>query len=253
MIRYSLIFILLLVTTFSYSQDTIYVSNQSKSYLLFDEAVSLADIGNPMLFQASIEGKAIMVIAKKDSVPPTPFYAVVGDQPFQGVLIFHSHPQVFYDFRKDVTEHEKSIGNEIEKRFKVLNEQADLFYVGNKADGISFKLVGILHDHQATYLKFRVKNHTSVIYHTEFIGFERLKKYKKGLFAKMQVAHFPIAAEGWQIKEILPYSSANLYYVLPLQALERKESIIATLREKAARRSVPLKLPYQLIKRANLY
>jgi hypothetical protein len=136
----------------------------------------------------------------------------------------------------------------------VLKNQADLLYTGNKEHGISFRLVGMLHDHQATYLKFKVKNHTSVVYQTEFVGFERLKKYKKGFFAKTQVAHFPISdAKDWQINDIQPYSTDYLYYVLPLQALERKESIIATLREKGARRSVSLKLPYQLIKRADLY
>lgn len=257
MIRYSFLLVLnslLILSTYSYGQDTIYVSHQSKSYLLFDEVVSLADIGNPMRYQANIEGKSVMVIAKEDSVPPTPFYAVVDGKPFQGVLIFHSHPQAFYDFRKEVAEHKKLMDREVEKRFKVLKEQADLLYVGNKENGITFRLVGILHDHQATYLKFKVKNHTSVMYQTEFVGFERLKKYKKGFFAKTQVVHFPINdAKDWQIKDILPYSSTYLYYVLPLQALERKESVIATLREKGARRSVSLKLPYQLIKRANLY
>ncbi|MEK6482437.1 hypothetical protein WJR50_33185 [Catalinimonas sp. 4WD22] len=254
MIKFSLVFVLLLATTLSYSQDTIYVSDQAKSYLLFDEAVSLADIGNPMRFQAGIEGNAVMLIAKKDSVPPTPFYAVVGDQPFQGVLIFQSHPQAFYDFRKKSSNHEKRIAFEKEERLEFLQEQTDLHYTGNKEHGISFRLVGILHDHQDTYLKFRVKNHTSVVYQTEFIGFERLKKYKKGFFAKTQVAHFPITeAEAWQIQDILPYSSGHLFYVLPLQALERRESIIATLREKGARRSISLKLPYQSFKRADLY
>lgn len=254
MMRNTLVSVFLLVTTFSYSQDTIYVSDQSKSYLLFDEAVSLADIGNPMQYEARIEGKSVMVIAKGDSVSPTPFYAVVGGKPFQGILIFQSYAQAFYDFRKDVTGHEKSMDGETDKRFNVLKEQPDLHYIGNKEHGITFRLVGLLHDHQATYLKFKVKNHTSVIYQTEFIGFERLKKYRKGFFAKTQVAHFPITeAEAWQIKHILPYSSGYLYYILPLQALERKESITTTLREKGARRSVSLKLPYQLIKRADLY
>ena len=255
MIKYSsLILYALLASAYCFGQDTIYVSDQAKSYLLFDEVVSLADIGNPMRYEARIEGKSVMVIAKKDSVAPTPFYAVVGGKPFQGILIFQSHPQAFYDFRKDVIENKNSVDSEIEKRFKVLEEQTDLLYTGNKVHGISFRLVGILHDHQATYLKFRVKNHTSVVYQTEFVDFERLKKYKKGFFAKSQVAHFPISdAERWRSSEILPYSSGYLYYVLPLQALERKEYVMATLREKGARRSVSLKLPYQLIKRANLY
>ncbi|WPP51843.1 hypothetical protein [Catalinimonas niigatensis] len=255
MIKYSsLIFYTLLTSAYCFGQDTIYVSDQSKSYLLFDEVVSLADIGNPMHYEARIEGRSVMVIAKEDSVAPTPFYAVVGGKPFQGVLIFQSHPQAFFDFRKDVSESGMSEGSEIEKRFKALKEQADLFYVGNKEHSITFRLVGILHDHQATYLKFEVKNHTSVVYRTEFVGFERLKKYKKGIFAKTQMSHFPIMdAEDWQTSDILPYSTGYLHYKLPLQALERSESVIATLREKGARRSVSLKLPYQLIKRADLY
>ena len=256
--------------------DTIYVSHQAKSYLLFDEPVSLADVGNPSLYQVQIEGSSVLIVASEDSVADTPFYAVVGGKPFTARLIFHPHPEAFYDFRLPVpagnggrqgsedglsSAHDKTFvsSDQILIRLQSLQTDADLNYVTARQNGIRFRLVGLMHDLSTTYLKFKVENHTSLIYQTDFIGFERLKRYKKGFFAKDQEAHFPLepVAE-WQIDKVLPYSEDYLYYALPMQSLERKEAIIATLREVGPRgygssRSVSLKISSRLIRRADLY
>lgn len=242
-------------------QDTIYVSNQAKSYLLFDAPVSLADVGNPTLYQAQIEGNSVLIVATEDSVAGTPFYAVVGNQPFTAWLIFRPHPEAFYDFRpinanKLSSTSDKTLvsSDQIHTRLQGLQSDADLNYVTARQGDIRFRLVGLMHDLSTTYLKFKVENHTSLIYQTDFIGFERLKRYKKGFFAKDQEAHFPLdpVAE-WQVEKVLPYSESYLYYALPMQSLERKEAIIATLREKGSSRSVSLKISSRLIRRADLY
>ena len=257
--------------TIAAAVDTIYVSNQAKSYLLFDEAVSLADVGNPLLYQAQIEGNSVLIIATQDSVADTPFYAVVGDKPFTARLFFHPHPPAFYNFRSadagksTSTSGETLVSSEqILTRLQSLRTDTDLNYATERQNGIRFRLVGLIHDFTTTYLKFKVENHTSLIYQTDFIGFERLKRYKKGFFAKDQQARFPLepVAE-WQIDKILPYSENYLYYAIPLQSLERKEAIIATLRENgsngmsrpgtASTRSVSLKISSRLIRRADLY
>ena len=272
----SLLFISLLVV----AQDTIYVSHQAKSYLLFDEPVSLADVGNPSLYQAQIEGSSVLVVASQDSVADTPFYAVVGGNPFTARLIFHPHPEAFYDFRSIDTD--KLSGNSEQTtlssdqtliRLQDLQTQKELNYAMARQNGIRFQLVGLMHDLSTTYLKFKVENRTSLLYQTDFIGFERLKRYKKGFFAKDQQARFPLEpiAE-WRMDEVvplpdgsnaydpptttgrvLPYSESYLYYALPMQSLERKEAIIATLREKGSSRSVSLKISSRLIRRADLY
>jgi len=264
------IVILLLIPFISYSQrgvstaqryaarDTIYVSHQSKSYLLFDEIVSLADVGNPSLYQAQIEGNSILVVAKQDSVPDTPFYAVVGGKPFTGRLAFRPHPEAFYDFRKKssssaplnpLTSDEMMLD-----RLKGLKSHQDLNYVSSRKNGIEFTLVGIVHDFSTTYLKFKVDNQTSLVYQTDFIGFERLMRYKKGFFTKEKEARFPLEPlVEWNKEAILPYSQKYLYYALPIQSLDNKEAILITLREKTNGRSISFKISSRLNRRADLY
>ena len=127
-------------------------------------------------------------------------------------------------------------------------------YATARKDGIRFRLVGLMHDLSTTYLKFKVENRTSLVYQTSFVGFEHHKRYRKGLFAKEQQAHFALEPQAqWQIEKVMPYSERYLYYALPLQTLKQRETIIATLRESNSTRSVSLKIPARLLRRANLY
>ncbi len=255
-----LLFATLLITIplATIAQDTIYVSNRAKSYLLFDEPVTLADVGNPSLYQAQIEGNSVLVVASADSVADTPFYAVVGGKPFTARLLFRSHPEAFYDFRSEGTPLEAArlgaANGQILERLQQLSSYDDLNYAAARQSGIRFRLVGLVHDLSTTYLKFKVENRTSLLYQTDFVGFERLKRYKKGFFAKDKEARFPLEPVAqWRVEKVLPYSETYLYYALPMQSLERKEAIIATLREQGSTRSVSLKISSRLIRRADLY
>ncbi|WKN44255.1 DUF4138 domain-containing protein [Tunicatimonas pelagia] len=241
------------------TQDTIYVSHRAKSYLLFDEPVTLVDVGNPTQYQVQIEGNSILVVATCDSVAGTPFYAVVGGDAFTAQLQFHSHPEAFYDFRNRSHRPGNSYQNQgLEKqvlsRLQELSSYQDLNYASTQENGIRLRLVGIMHDLSATYLKFKVENRTSLVYQTDFIGLERLKRYRKGFFSKEQQARFPMEPIAqWQVEKVLPYSEHYFYQALPLQALERQEALIATLREKNGTRSISLKIPARLLRKADLY
>jgi hypothetical protein len=139
-------------------------------------------------------------------------------------------------------------------RLKGLKSHQDLNYASSKENGISFTLAGIVHDLSTTYLKFKVDNLTSLAYQLDFVGFERLKRYKKGFFAKDKEARFPLEpVADWGTEAVLPYSEGYLYYALSIQSLDSKEAIIATLREKANGRSVSLKISSRLNRRADLY
>ena len=215
-------------------------------------------MGNPTLYQAQIEGSSVLVVASRDSVADTPFYAVVGGKPFTARLLFHPHPEAFYDFRVESRQFETTDAGEpagqVLERLQQLSSYHDLNYAAARKNGIRFQLVGLVHDLSTTYLKFKVENRTSLPYQTDFVGFERLKRYRKGFFAKDKEARFPLEPVAqWQIEAILPYSETYLYYALPMQSLERKEAIIATLRESGSSRSVSLKISSRLIRRGDLY
>jgi hypothetical protein len=249
--------ILLMVSSYAFCQDTIFVSDKYKSYLLFDEVVSLADVGNPLSFQVHIEDKTVMLVAANKQQAATPFFAVVEGKAFTAMLVFMDAAQPFYDFRHSMYKGDQAAGYKNvleEERLEFLEKQPDMYYASDKTHGVHFQLAGLLHDHGATYLKFKVTNHSSLIYRTDHIGFERRKVYKKGFFAREQQAHFPLYPQSkGRLEEIMPYSSGYLYYVLPLQALEEKETLIATLREKEGRRSVSIDTPYRRIRKADLY
>jgi hypothetical protein len=237
-----------------FAQDTIYVSDRAKSYLFFDAPVKLADVGNPALYQARIEGNSIMVVATQDSVAITPFYAEVDNEPFTALLAYRTHPKAFYDFRKRNHEDEQLSKERAITRLRSLSVHNDLNYVSARKDGIYFQLVGLLHDLTTTYLKFRVENNTSLPYKTDFIGFEQRKRYKKNFWAKTRQTRFPLAPEAqWRVNPVFPYSEGYLYYALPLYALEARETVIATLREKSGSRSISLTIPTRLWRKATLY
>ena len=261
--KHLLLTLLFFASRFATAQDTIYVSHQAKSYLLFDEPVTLADVGNPALYQAQIEGNSVLVVANADSVADTPFYAVVGGKPFTARLCFRLHPEAFYDFRAEGTPLETTrlgaANGQVLERLQQLSSYDDLNYAATRQNGIRLQLVGLVHDLSTTYLKFKVVNRTSLPYRTDFVGFERLKRYKKGFFAKDKEARFPLEPVAqWRVEKVLPYSETYLYYALHMQSLERKEAIIATLRESGSSgmppsRSVSLRISSRLIRRADLY
>nr|WKN38704.1 hypothetical protein K4G66_08310 [Tunicatimonas sp. TK19036] len=254
----NLVYILLLYITLScqwvMGQDTVLVSHQGKSYLLFDDPVSLVDVGNPAWYEAHIEGSTVMVVARNDSLPPTPIYVQVGEKPFTGMLAYHPSPAPFYDFRQGTSWEESKVTSQAAERLKSMQARKDLNFAQKKEGGVTFRLVGILHDLSATYLKFKISNQSSVIYQTDFIGFERKQRYRKGFFAKEKEATFPVQPLASQaMKPILPYSEGYLYYALPLWALDAKEQIRATLREKTGSRSLTLKIHARFIRRADLF
>ncbi|MEM8968843.1 MAG: hypothetical protein AAGE93_20675, partial [Bacteroidota bacterium] len=73
-------------------------------------------------------------------------------------------------------------------------------------------------------------------------------------WAKAQEACFPLDPVARRsINSVFPYSEGYLYYALPLQAVESGEVITATLREKAGSRSIILKIPARMLRKANLY
>ena len=237
------------------SQDTISVSHQAKSYLLFDAPVSLADVGNPLRYEARIEGNSVFLLAKQDSVADSPFYAVVGGEPFTATLTFSARPKAFYDFRKTHSGNGQ-LDTYQRKALAQLVRQQDLIFATSDQNGLRLSLVGMLHDHAATYLKFKVENQTSLYFKTLGIGFELQQRYRKRILGHEKQGHFPVEPLGVEnLQDIGSYSECYYYYVLPLQTLEKKSKLIATLREQGspANRSVSLEIPARLMRRADVY
>ena len=248
------LFLLLLPFLVS-AQDTISVSHQAKSYLLFDAPVSLADVGNPLRYEARIEGNTVFLLAKKDSVANSPFYALVGGDPFIATLTFNARAEAFYDFRKT---HLGTGQLDAYQRAALLQlvKQEDLIYTSKQENGLGLSLVGILHDHAATYLKFKIENQSSLYFKTLGIGFQQQQRYRRRLLSGEKLAHFSVEPLGVEnLQAIPPYSEQYYHYVLPLQTLEKKSELIATLREQSrpANRSVSLEIPARLMRRAEVY
>jgi hypothetical protein len=248
------LFLLLCCPWSGKAQDTITVSHQAKSYLIFDAPVSLADVGNPFNYEARIEGNSILLLAKQDSVADTPFYAVVGGEPFTATLSYHAQPEAFYDFRKNLGT--QKLDAYQRAALLQLVRQKDLLYAESKENGLRLSLEGILHDHAATYLKFRVENRTSIYFRTLGIGFVQQQRFERRLLSGEKHVHFPVEPLGVEnLQAVPPYSEQYFYYVLPLQTLDKKAKLIATLREQGrpANRSVEVEIPARLMRRVAVY
>ncbi len=241
-----------------FAQDTIFVSNQYKSYLIFDQPVSLVDVGNPSFYEVRIEGSGVFVVALDKETPTVPLYIVTGEEIFTGMLSGQKQAAPFYDFRKGNTDNHvadnKIPKTFLQKRMNILSDKQNLNYGTSKTGGITFRLCGLMHDLKYSYFKFCVKNNSSVVYQTDFVGFEQIRRYKKGFFAKEKEARFPVTPVASQkVQPILPYGEGYFYYVLPLHALGKKETLEVSLRESRGNRTLILKIPPRYIRKADLH
>lgn len=242
----------------AYSSDTIQVSDKITAYLLFDEPVSLVDLGSND-FMAKIEGSSVFVKAKKPNALITPAYIVSGADTRVIFLAYcHQPEKVLFDFRKvaDNKESESKDKNfsKIKKRLLKLMAYEPSNYEGIKQDFISFKLVNIMNDEKAIYLRFKIKNNSSIIYNTDFTGFEVAEFYRKRWFSKKKENRRPIdpiTSSG--IRDIPSYSSAYFYYAIPIYAVGKQGKLIVTLRERNGVRTLILELPSKYMAKADLY
>ena len=276
------LFILILVTGALDAQatDTVYVSQAKHAYLLFDEDVSLLDLGgekefgpdipeNVVLvkdFAASMEKNAVYVTVRSDSATETSIFVQAGKKAFVGVVCFRPvKGKLLYDQRDKTLNKAASYDREnyvpdvdislIEERlYQLDNEKRKVLDIGVSKNKVDWSLINLKVDNSAIYLKLRLENKSGLVYRIESISVENAEFYRKRILSKKKTNKVPVEPliEG-SIVDVRPYDQHDYYVAIPVYAVGDQGAVLITIRETSGIRSLQLEIPPQLMTNADLF
>lgn len=258
---------LLLLNSHSYGQctigqkyDTIYVSTENTTYLIFDEPISLFNLGSK-----DYEGKAddphiLFIRARTTLAKRSTIVVTHGDEILTAYIAFKMNSQAFYDFRKKQLPKEEIVENAeqkpIENKLKRLTSLPRNVNIKAKKQQIELNLLNLYNDNEATFLRFSLQNQSSIIYDLDYVSFAYIEKRKRTtkrintLNGGLQEVEPLIKVE----KLLTESSKSNEYlYALPLYSTTEDGFLQVIFREKAGLRSIIIEIPFKKILRAELF
>ena len=258
--RQLLVFALLLLNFHSYCQkyDTIYVNTEGTTYLIFNEPITLFNLGCKD-YEAKADNPRILFIRAKTTLAKRSTIVVTyGDEIYTAYIAFKMNAHAFYDFRKkkildEVVENieQKKIENKL-KSISKLPKNTNI--LANKQQ-IELNLLNLYNDNKATFLRFSLKNHSSIIYDLDYVSFAYIEKRKhtskkiNSLNSGLQEVEPLVKVE----KLLTESGKSNEYlYALPLYSTTENGYLQIIFREKAGLRSITIDIPFKEILRAEL-
>lgn len=266
-------FIVLLLTKVGFSQphlDTVFCDTKNTSYIVFEEEVSLIDIGNPEDYVAQVKENIVFVKPLRENVSPTTFLIKTDKKIYYGTLVFNAKKKkYFYDMKGEsknpntptqnlnttnIPEGTNAKSTDLPLKQKladfgtIKNEINTLGFISSNMDGA---VTVIRNDDKNTYLKFVVKNKTSIPFKLDFISFQYYQDMKKGTLRKSKKAPldvFPLAEP--TIKEIGPGTTEALLYVIPTYALANNGYLMVLVRESSGDRVLKIKISGSTIQKS---
>ncbi|MEK6480923.1 DUF4138 domain-containing protein [Catalinimonas sp. 4WD22] len=272
---------LLFNTSFANASDTIYVNNQQNTYLVFDENVSLLDLGgqrefadhlpeeNVVLvkdFGAKAEKNTVYIKARSPEAAETTIFISAGSKVFAGIVSFKSrHEKILYDFRDKTLNKAASYNREnyvpevdisqIEERLYSLDDKKrKVFDIGVADNKVSWSLMNLKVDNSAIYLKLRLENNSALVYRMESLSVENAEFYRKRLLSRKKVNKVTVVPliEG-NIADVKPYGWHDYYIAIPVYAVGEQGAVMVTIRETSGIRSLQLEIPPRLMNTADLF
>ena len=248
--------------------DTLYVSHNANSYLVFDHDIQLADIGGVVDsthtqadYVAQLEGNVLIFRAVHRHAQPTSLLVKTGDRILVAPVSYRAQPtHLLYDFRQAAAT--EAIGGHPPSRQQYRQQQrsrlkgmagASSTIKKAKKDRMTWTLTGVKADHATIYLGLKAKNASSIRYHPEHIAFEHQLHYRGRFLGKKKMISRPVTPI--LITPLYPvpaYGSAEFRVALPLYAIGHSGALIIRLREKDGVRSLTLKVPGKRIATAEL-
>ncbi len=258
---------LLLLNFHSYGQriigqkyDTIYVSTESTTYLIFDEPISLFNLGSKD-YEAKADDPHILFIRARTTLAKRSTIVVThGDEILTAYVAFKTNTQAFYDFRKKQLPKEEIIENteqkQIENKLKRIARLPRNINIKAKKQQIELHLLNLYNDNEATFLRFSLRNQSSIIYDLDYVSFAYIEKRKRTtqrintLNGGLQEVEPLIKIE----KLLTESGKSNEYlYALPLYSTTEDGFLQVIYREKAGLRSIIIDIPFKKILRAELF
>jgi hypothetical protein len=252
---------LLLLNFHSFGQkyDTIYVNTEGTTYLIFDEPITLFNLGSKDYEAKADEPRILFIRAKTTLAKRSTLVITHGDEIYTAYIAFKMNTQAFYDFRKKAGLKAEVVENAEQKRLEnKLNSLTKLpknINVVVRKQEIELNLMNLYNDNEATFLKFSLKNKSSIVYDLDYVSFAYIEKRKRtskkinSLNSGLQEIE-PLA----KVEKLLTESSkSNEYlYALPLYSTTEDGFLQVIFREKAGLRNVIIEIPFNKILRATL-
>lgn len=276
-----LVCILLLHTLLAKATDTIYVNHEQNTYLVFDEAITLLDLGgerefadhlpeeNVVLvkdFGAKAEKNAVYIKARSTEASETTIFIAAGAKVFAGVVCFKAmHDKILYDFRDKTLNKAASYNREnyvpevdislMEQRlYSLSNVKREIFDKGVSNNKVSWSLMNLRADHSAIYLKLRLENNSALVYRIESISIENAEFYRKRMLSRKKVNKVTVTPliEG-NVADVKPYGYHDYYVAIPVYAVGEQGAVMVTIRETSGVRSLQLEIPPGVMNNSDLF
>jgi hypothetical protein len=239
--------------------DTIQVSPERTTYLLFNQPVDLVDIGLTQAYVARIEGACVFIKALQAGAAPTTLLVRSGNDYFSAHLQSHSKPpKSLYDYRgrnlslsSPTSSESTSVTSvQLEQQLDRIRPAEGKVIRQTKQHRVSLSLIGMYNDPSATYLVLRLRNRSSIPYRIDYVGFERVEKRGRRFSANNLENQETVPLGVVAPASIGPHLTDTLRYALPLYAFGSRGKLRAMVREANGSRTLQLSIPGRLLNQA---
>ena len=256
----------LLCQTSIHTLDTVNCSFQNTSYLIFSEHVDFVDLGKPTSFSVFIEGNALLVKTLKSSPDSSTLFVRSGSQIWEGFVYANKGKRkYFYSFTNTSSKGKSADSitlalnvpkNDSVNLFKdkchrfstIKTEHLDLGFVSSSLDAA---ITVIRNDNKYTYLKFLVKNKTSIPYQLDFISFQYYQHLSKGLLRKSRkMPNDVLPFYKTEFKAVDAFKTQSLVYVIPSFGLAENGFLQVLFREMKGDRVLKIKISGETIQKS---
>jgi Domain of unknown function (DUF4138) len=240
---------------FGQKQDTVFVNAEATTYLIFDEPISLFNLGSKEFEAKADNPKILFLKAKYTNAKPSTLVVTHGEAIYTAYLVVKTNQKAFYDFRKTNQSETKMSAEKLKKERlseqlkKLVNAPKNLS-IESKKQQIRLELTHLFNDNEATYMRFTLTNQSSILYDLDYVSFtyfeKRTRKDRKrnAVNTGFQEVETLIKIEN----SLTEAGKSNVYYyALPLYATTEKGYLQIIFREKAGLRSVELDVPFKKI------
>lgn len=266
-LRFLLPILFISFRVFSQKIDTVYVNSSTTSYLIFDEPITLFNLGNTD-FQAqtasstpaSIGSQVLLLKANVSNAKPTTLLVTHGKHIHQAYL-YYQEPlrQPFYDYR---TENQSIDSNkliaenlQLEDKFKKLAVSPTNVSFKNTQSGMLLRCENIYTDANGVYLKFSLTNESSIAYEIDNVSFSYQSKMKKKAINRLQslgIEEVNALKSVEPVKILTSQKSEKYTYYIPLYATTENGFLEVVFREKNGLRNIKIVIPFKKILKAEM-
>ncbi|GAB3283806.1 hypothetical protein GCM10027347_60560 [Larkinella harenae] len=261
-------FVLLILTLLSRCMqaqeiDTIRVPLDGTSYLIFDEPISLVNLGTKA-YLGKVEDRLLFVKALTDRAEPTTLLVQAGGTLFTGYLQFARKPKKnFYDYRQTgrlsaappstPSKTAPATLTSSDLPFEAMKTLRMNTSVKQSSGGMVMECVQLFNDEQHTYIRFTVRNTTTIGYRVDLVSFTYKEKLARRLHNKVAPQYEEMApVDRREPAHIEAGRSEDFYYALPLYSTTDKGFLEVIFREQVGARIVTVEIPSTKIKDAPL-